>query len=168
MTDFERAFEIIIGVEGGYGNDPKDRGNWTGGAIGQGKLSGTKFGISAAAYPEVDIKSLPKQDAMEIYMRDYWDECECDKLPWPVNLIVFDGAVQHGTKTMIKLLQRAVKVTEDGYFGERSERAVNFYKPKELAALLCSTRIFHYQKLSGWQIYGRGWVNRMFTVALAG
>ena len=37
-TDFDTGFNFLIGIEGGFTNDPKDRGNWTGGAIGAGKL----------------------------------------------------------------------------------------------------------------------------------
>ena len=29
--NFDKAFELVIGAEGGYTKDPNDRGNWTGG-----------------------------------------------------------------------------------------------------------------------------------------
>jgi hypothetical protein len=35
--------------------DERDPGNWTGGAIGKGELRGTKWGISAQTYPQIDI-----------------------------------------------------------------------------------------------------------------
>ena len=34
---FNKAFENVIGVEGGFSDDPKDPGNWTGGKEGSGK-----------------------------------------------------------------------------------------------------------------------------------
>jgi lysozyme family protein len=33
---------------------------------------GTKFGISSAAYPNLDIKNLTRDDAIKIYYYDYW------------------------------------------------------------------------------------------------
>jgi len=52
-VSFDRAFEIVIGAEGGYSNDPKDRGGET------------KYGISKRAYPYLDIPSLTLDNAMQ-------------------------------------------------------------------------------------------------------
>lgn len=61
----------VISLEGGFTTDPKDRGNWTTGVIGQGENKGTKYGISAMAYPKVDIKNLTKEKATALYVADY-------------------------------------------------------------------------------------------------
>ena len=58
MDNFERCFAFTLGAEGGYSNNPADPGNWTGGAVGNGELRGTNFGISASAYPQLDIANL--------------------------------------------------------------------------------------------------------------
>lgn len=52
----ERAYAVVLGYEGGFTQDPRDPGNWTGGRIGHGQLRGTQHGISAAAYPNLDIR----------------------------------------------------------------------------------------------------------------
>ena len=57
-ADFKQAFDLLIGHEGGYTNNPNDPGNWTGGKVNSGTLRGTKYGISAASYPTLDIKNL--------------------------------------------------------------------------------------------------------------
>ena len=63
--NFDKAFELLIGHEGGYTTNPKDAGNWTGGKQGVGVNKGTKYGIAANSYPSLDIKNLtqikPKQ-----------------------------------------------------------------------------------------------------------
>jgi lysozyme family protein len=69
---FESAFTRLIDVEKGFQADPRDRGNWTGGEPGRGLLKGTKFGISAAAYPSEDIEHLTLERAQLLYRRDYW------------------------------------------------------------------------------------------------
>ena len=55
---FDEAFRRLIGHEGGYSTDRRDPGNWTGGKVGVGVLKGTKYGIAANTYPNLDIKNL--------------------------------------------------------------------------------------------------------------
>ena len=72
---------LVVGEEGGFTADPTDSGNWTGGAPGRGECRGTRWGISAAAYPLLDIARLQLTDAQAIYRRDYWDRLQGDALP---------------------------------------------------------------------------------------
>jgi lysozyme family protein len=58
MGNFDRVFDIVVGHEGGFTANPADCGNWTGGVIGTGTCRGTRFGISAAAYPDLDIANI--------------------------------------------------------------------------------------------------------------
>ena len=76
----EEAFAVVIGHEGGFCVERTDPGNWTGGAVGRGVLRGTKFGISAAAYPTQDIANLTPEAAATIYRRDYWNRVLADHL----------------------------------------------------------------------------------------
>ena len=96
---FDKAFQITVGVEGGYVNDPADPGGET------------RYGISKRAHPDVDIKSLTLDQAKDIYRRDYWQPASCDRMPERIGHLVFDCAVHHGVKTAIKLLQRAITVS---------------------------------------------------------
>lgn len=45
---FNKFLERVIEHEGGYTDNPKDPGNWTGGEVGKGELKGSKYGLSAA------------------------------------------------------------------------------------------------------------------------
>jgi hypothetical protein len=49
--------------------DGKDPGNWTGGKVGKGQLKGTKYDVSAAAFPKENIAGLTKDKAIAIYKR---------------------------------------------------------------------------------------------------
>ena len=62
LTKFEDIIEITLHHEGGYVNDPDDLGGET------------NFGIAKRFYPDVDIKNLTKDEASDIYRRDYWDK----------------------------------------------------------------------------------------------
>jgi lysozyme family protein len=167
MSDFDRAFLIVVGVEGEFSDDPKDPGNWTGGKTGQGTLKGTRYGISAAAYPNEDIRNLTLARAKTIYFLDYWRSVRGDDLAWPLNLALFDGAVQHGPDTAIRLLQRAIGVPVDGNFGPKTLARAKAQKPTEAAALLMRCRDAYYRSLGGWERNGDGWINRLFRVAFA-
>jgi len=84
MSNFERAFAVVVGIEGGYVNDPKDPGG------------ATKFGISKRRYPDLDIANLTIGQAQAIYKREYWDEHNLDALEYGKALLVFDTAVNGG------------------------------------------------------------------------
>jgi len=87
MTDnFDRCIKFVSRWEGGYVKHPDDPGGET------------KFGISKRAFPMIDIKSLTEEEAQDIYRTHYWLKAGCDKLEWPMCLVVFDTAVNMGVR----------------------------------------------------------------------
>jgi len=117
MDNFSRCFAFTLGSEGGFTENAADPGNWTGGAIGQGALRGTKYGISAAAYPALDIANLTQADAQAIYRRDYWAKLQGDALPLPLAFVAFDAAVNAGLRRSVIWLQQAAGQGADGALG---------------------------------------------------
>lgn len=160
-TAFDKAFEKVIQYEGGYTNDPKDRGNWTTGVIGKGECKGTKYGISAMAYPKLDIRNLTKDQAKEIYRKTYWTEIGLDKLDPKLACQVFDAAVQHGTKCSIRFLQEIVGVNVDGVLGNSTLQTIQYLNQKALAYKYIAKRLRYYAQLKTFLTYGKGWINRM-------
>lgn len=159
--DFDAAFTKLIGHEGGFTADQRDRGNWTTGIIGQGELRGTKYGIAAHAYPKLDIENLTLEDAKRIYRADYWGPAGCDSLPGPLRAPVFDIAVNSGPTMAIRLLQRAVGVKEDGVLGSVTIGAVNRMEPTRILARLQGHRLARLAELPSWPAFGRGWARRI-------
>jgi lysozyme family protein len=126
MAQWEKCYSKTLKFEGGFQKFFNDKGNWTGGRIGIGELKGTKFGISAASYPTLDIESLTKEQAIEIYRRDYWNSLklslvDSNRIAWKV----FDIAINCGTGAAAKMLQRSVGVEADGIVGKITLEAVN-------------------------------------------
>ncbi len=150
QVSFNRAFEIVIGIEGGYSNDPKDRGGET------------KYGISKRAYPYLDIPSLTLDDAKRIYRRDYWEFVAGDALPWPLNCFVFDAAVNQGVSPAIRLLQTALGVDDDGVIGPQTISAVGKFPLSEVCALYLALRGMRYSSTAAFERYGKGWLKRLF------
>src|SRR5271168_855735 len=123
--NFDEAFTIVVGEEGSLSLDRSDRGNWTSGVVGVGQCNGTKFGISAMAYPNEDIANLTLDRAKFLFKRDYWDRVSGDDIPAVVALGLFDAAVNEGVGGSIKLGQAALGVTVDGVLGPGTKAALN-------------------------------------------
>lgn len=125
--DFDRVMEFILGWEGGYVNNPADPGGET------------NWGITKRSYPDLDIRNLTRDQALEIYRRDYWTPSGADALPWPACLYVMDTAVLHGVGT-----------ARQWWLDARGDR------DKFLAVRLRS-----YTQMQHWHAFGAGWVRRV-------
>ena len=158
---FDEAFERLIGHEGKFTNDPKDRGNWTTGVIGRGKLNGTKYGISAMTYPDIDIVNLTLARAKEIYQRDWWDAINAEKISAAIVYQVWDFAINAGMSTAKRKLQQAVGAADDGIIGPISLQKINSMDLNDVLMRFNALRLEYYTSLSTWQTYGKGWTRRV-------
>lgn len=146
--NFDQAFDRLIGNEGGYVNNPSDPGGET------------KWGISKRSYPSVDIADLTKDEAKEIYHRDFWVKGQMQEFDPAVSFQVFDIAVNSGIKRAIMLLQRAAGVSDDGYVGPVTLAAINAEKTPILLMKLIAERLDFWRHLSTWNEFGAGWAGR--------
>ena len=156
----DTAFPWVHGEEGNFSNDPKDKGNWTGGAVGVGVLKGTKYGISAAQYPDLDIQNLTLDDAHRISKRVYWDRFGGDEILPAVALGVFDFGYNAGVHESVKVLQRAVGVAGDGDLGPATQAAIACRAPGKVVQSFTQERIRAYKLMGGFPSYGDGWIKR--------
>jgi lysozyme family protein len=163
---FDEAFEVVLGHEGGFQNHRSDRGNWTGGKVGVGVLKGTKFGVSAAAHPDLDIPNLTISDVKPLYRRDYWGPAGCDAVPDPLKKPLFDLAVHSGPGRAARLLQRAVGAVEDGSIGPRTLMAISNMPVDRVLRRLDAHRLLLMANDPTFIAFGKGWVIRVATNAL--
>jgi lysozyme family protein len=147
--DFATAIERVLKIEGGYVNDPNDPGGET------------NFGISKRSYPDVDIKALTRQQAIDIYRRDFWDKVSGADLYPSVAYQTLDFAVNSGPGTAIRYLQRALGVADDGHFGPMSIAAAKAISQSDQVLQLNAERLDFMRKLKGWKDFGAGWVGRI-------
>ena len=124
LKTFDEIIEITLEHEGGYVHDPKDLGGET------------NFGIAGRFYPDVDIKNLTKDDAKEIYKKDYWDKNKVNEVPDDLKHIYFDMCVNQGRGTAVKILQRAINakggdLDVDGGFGPGTRAALAKHTPEQ-------------------------------------
>lgn len=114
MADFKKTVAITFDLEdkGEVTNTPGDKGGLT------------KWGISAAAYPNVDIRNLTREGAEALYKADYWNIGKNDylsQLPFPVAFLLFDWRVTSSPKPVYKTFQSTCGLVGaknvDGIFG---------------------------------------------------
>lgn len=155
---------VVLAFEGGYTDDKRDPGNWTGGKVGLGKLKGTKYGVAAASFPNLDIKSLTIRDVEPIYEAKYWREISGDGLPIGIDLATFDFGVNSGVGRAAKYLQAVLGVKADGKIGGQTLRAAIVADKKATIQALCAKRLGFLQGLAIWKTYKGGWSRRVAQV----
>jgi len=150
MIDFDTAFDRLISHEGGYVNDPKDPGGET------------NWGISKRTYPHLDIKNLTRNDAKEIYRKDFWDKL--GSAHPAIKFQVFDFAVNSGPGRAAKFLQELVGVKADGAIGPMTLTAVSKKDSKELIRAYNAKRQAFLESLPTFATFGNGWTTRVAGV----
>lgn len=151
---YEAAFKELLGIEGGYVNDPSDKGG------------ATKYGISLRFLAAegtfdddgdgkadfdldmdgditgADVRALTIGDARYLYYRCFWKPLAAETFPAPIGEMLFDQGVNGGMSAAKKLLQRALNqsliearqkygsntspdpLKVDGVLGDKSRNAI--------------------------------------------
>ena len=155
MDEFAIAMNFLKGHEGGYQCMRSDAGNWTGGKVGAGILKGTNCGISAAQYPDKDIKNLSDDEVSAIYFTDYWLRFHYGQLPQPFDIKTFDMGVDMGPVTVIKILQAACNTCAgshvldvDGIIGQHTHDVIFALDAKKLQLTFCDALSDHYTAIA--------------------
>lgn len=162
-ANFPECLSITLQSEGGLSLERTDPGNWTGGKVGKGTLKGTKYGISAAAFPDLDIRNLTLDDVKPIYREKYWDKIGGDTLPDGFDLATFDYAVNSGPARALRDAQTVIGAPADGKFGPVTRAKAATAGTREIQSL-CARRLSFMQSLAIWKTYGKGWSARVAKI----
>lgn len=164
---FQAALSLVLKMEGGWSNHPKDKG----GATNQGitlKTYQQAIDLHLIPHPNkklIDgLRTISVADVRTIYHHQYWQKSHCSCLPEPLAIIHFDAAVNHGVSRAIKFLQEVSGADIDGEWGPQTEQkaqtinlAVAFQQYKNI-------RRRYYLSLYSFPTFGKGWLNRLKTV----
>ena len=151
MGDFHRCIDRILAEEGGLSNHAADPGGLT------------QYGISQRSYPTLDIAALTLDDAKALYRRDYWNCLHGDQLPSGLDVLLLDCAINQGPVTAIKLLQRALRIREDGIIGPETLNAAAAAMPG-LLDTFAAERALRYELNPNEATFGRGWYRRLLRM----
>jgi lysozyme family protein len=167
--NFQRALTLVLKAEGGYTNQPSDRGGPTNKGILQREYDQYR---RAEGLPPADVRDILNAEVEDIYLHDYWLAGRCNRMPWPVNLAHFDACVNVGVAQAAKFLQRTVGTRDDGVIGPLTlaalASALERESPGALAARLARQRISFYRALvkrdPDQRVFLSGWLNRVNKV----
>lgn len=133
----------------------------------------TKWGISARAYPHLDIPSLDRETAFRIFEADYFNRIRGNQLPELLQLPMADLAFNVGVGRATILLQRSINLCkqsvgrsdflkEDGQLGPRTLGSIDIVPPSRLANVLLAYRMEYYTTLAetGHAKFVHGWLRR--------
>lgn len=108
-TQFEEIIEEVLEAEGGFVNDPDDKGG------------ATNFGVTQQSYSNFlgssasvdDVRNMTREEAKECYKKDFWIPAKVDRMPDNLKHIYFDMVVNMGRKNAGKILQQAVNTKKN-------------------------------------------------------
>lgn len=172
MADFNKAYAKTMAHEGGYVNDPDDRGGETYKGIAR------KFNSKWEGWQIIDQHktkgnfpgNLEQDDALQTMIRHfyevgYWDPLRADQIDsQAIAETLFDFAVNAGVRTASRLAQTVVEVTVDGVIGPQSLAAINRSDEKNFLTAFALAKIARYVHLVETRPVNRkffyGWVRR--------
>lgn len=125
-ANFERAQALIKEFEGGYTNNPKDKGGPTNFGITHKTLAAWRKRASVSA---AEVKAMSYDEARDIYFANYWNSCSCGAMPGPLALPVYNISVHSGPGRAGRFLQRALNkngasLKVDGDVGDDTLKAI--------------------------------------------
>jgi len=149
MSNFETIMARLKPIEGGYVNNLNDPGG------------PTRWGICKHSYPLTDIENLTWEAACALYKRDFYDPADLDSQPLGIANQMLDFAINSGTGTAARALQRAVGVVDDGHIGPHTLEAVKATEPHDLIMLFLAERGEWMAGCKNWADAGKGWMRRL-------
>ena len=128
MPEVRQIAEEIVAREGGYVNDPDDPGGATNHGVTIGTLRRLGIDVNRDMRIDVaDVKALSRKQAVEIYLKHYFEGPGIAALPEALQASVFDMYVNAGGNA-VKILQRSLTdmgfpCDPDGEIGPQTIRA---------------------------------------------
>ena len=159
---FESSLKFVLAREGGKCDDPLDRGGRTNMGITQRVYDSWRFDKGLT---KRDVWLMPEEEAATIYKELYWDAVRGDDLPHPLDLILFDSAVQHGAREAAIFVHGALGVEEADAIGPLTLQQIARVDPTELAVEVVTERVDFYRHLIAvdpdQKRFEAGWGNRI-------
>lgn len=137
---FKKALQFVLKWEGGYVNNPNDKGGATNKGITQNTYNSW---LKKHNRPFKDVKNISNLEVEEIYYNNYWLAAGCNKMTSKLAVLVFDTAVNMGISRAKQFLKEAQWKYPDKFIQAREE------KYKEFA------------QYGNQNIFLKGWLNRL-------
>lgn len=160
-TKFMDAVEFTLKNEGGYVNHPNDPGGET------------NFGITKRSYPYLDISKIKKEDAINIYYKDFWERFNYHLINnSTIRKKVFDMGILMGPKNSIEMFQTALSkfyptLNIDSRIGNITSRCANELEFDKFYPHLLDTYWSYFENIikerPKSKVFEKGWRKRVYS-----
>ena len=137
---FKRALGFILKWEGGYVNNPSDKGGATNMGITQYTYDSWLKSLGLASR---DVRHITRSEVEQIYYKNYWRKAGCHNMSPKFALLAFDTAVNMG----LARVKQFLRVAEWKY-------PEKFIEARE-------AKYREFAKYGNQKIFLNGWLNRL-------
>lgn len=131
MKSIDQMISDILKAEGGYVDDPKDKGGATNMGVSLRYAKGIGLDNDGDGDTDKDdIRLVTVEQARNLYRKDFYTAPRIHALPAVIQPMMFDMAVLHGPPRAIILLQRVLGGEDDGVIGKQTRMLAEDYAEK--------------------------------------
>lgn len=140
---FEKALHFVLKWEGGYVNNPNDKGGATNKGITQNTYNAW---LRSKNQNLKDVRNITDREVKEIYYKNYWLKAGCDKMTEKFAILCFDTAVNMGVSRVSEFLKYAKYSNADKFIIARIRKYSEF------------------AKVGNQKVFLQGWLNRILDL----
>ena len=158
--DYDRCFDETELWEGGFSDVPGDPGGATMRGLTQSSYDAYR---RSKGFPMQPIHRVTSAEIEDIFKNEYWAPARCDALFVGLDMVQFDEAINSGPPRATMLLQDALGLDPDGWFGlETLGKVQGLSAPGQRALIqgVCAKRVAYWKSLAGERKFLPGWLSR--------
>jgi lysozyme family protein len=158
--DYDRCFDETELWEGGYSNVPGDPGGATMRGLTQASYDAYRRSKGNSVQGVWRVTSAEIED---IFKNEYWVPARCSDLPVGLDMIQFDEAINSGPRKATELLQQALGLDPDGWFGLETLgrlKGLSMFSQRALIQEVCARRVAYWESLTNERKFLHGWLDR--------
>ncbi|MBS4760277.1 MAG: hypothetical protein KHX03_06230 [Clostridium sp.] len=137
---FNKALSFVLKWEGGYVNNPSDKGGATNRGITQYTYNAWLKSLGLA---QKDVRFISNDEVKQIYYKNYWKKAGCDRMSSKFAVLAFDTAVNMGLARVNQFMKAASWKYPDKFIEARRAKYHEF------------------AKYGNQKIFLQGWLNRL-------
>ena len=170
-TSVEKLAPFVLEHEGGFVNDPLDKGGATNKGVTIAVWKAQGYDKDGDGDIDVaDLKLITAEDATMIMKKNYWDRWKADQIKNQAIANTLVDWVWGSGAWGIKIPQRILGVKDDGIVGIKTLEALNKQNPKEFLEKLYLARFNFLDGIvasnPSQKRFIKGWKNRMNDLIL--